>query len=153
MHSPAAISTTASTASPALACPLNHGLAVLDQLLAALTGPDDAPARDIALDLRWQLMQPHSPEVVIREFFRLRAAAEEQHYLSCYRLRRWLESQFVAHVSFDRTQPAHRITLRLDLDDFAELCSHCVACAADGAAVTWSRVRFAAATESVAQTA
>ncbi len=142
-------SSTAIATSPAtLACPLNDGLAVLDQLLAGLTEEVDAPALDIALDLRWELSQPHAPETILREFFRLRAAIEERHYLACYRLRRWFESQFIARVSFDRTQPEQRVGLRLDVTDMQALITHCLACAGANRTTSarWSRVRFLSAT-------
>lgn len=142
---PAALATRPTVATSVSACPLNHGLAVLDQLLATLTGePADAAALDLALDLRWQLSQPHSPESVLREFFRLRATVEDRHYLACYRLRRWLETQFVAEVSFARTQPACRLGLRLDVASLDALGVQCVvrAAADSSAAPAWSRVCF-----------
>ncbi len=125
-------------------CPLNDGLAVLDQLLAALTRDDEPAAFDAALDLRWQLQERTSADAALRDFFRLRALVEERHYLACYRLRRWLETQLVARVSPDRHQPAQLIGVRLDASDYSALCAQCLNLAAAEVQFTpWARVRFA----------
>lgn len=153
---PATLATRPTVATSVSACPLNHGLAVLDQLLATLTGePADAAALDLALDLRWQLSQPHAPESVLREFFRLRATVEDRHYLACYRLRRWLETQFVAEVSFARTQPARRLGLHLAVANLHELRAQCVARATADSPIApaWSRVHFVVGSDGVLSSA
>jgi hypothetical protein len=129
-------------------CPLNHGLTVVDQLLAALTCDDEPAAFDTALDLRWQLQQPTNADAVLRDFFRLRALVEERHYLACYRLRRWLNAQLVARVVPDRHQPAQIVGVRLDASDYASLCAQCLDLVAIDLPLTpWARVRFAFAAE------
>ena len=146
MNIPAAVLSAPKVSSSQPACPLNDGLAVLDQLLAALTRVGDSAGLDLALDYRLLLAgaTEAQTEIVLRDFFRLRGQLGEQHYLLCYRLRRWLESQFVAWVTLDRTQPVRRVALWLDVDSVSQLCTRCSALAADRlASPDWARVRFA----------
>ncbi len=130
------------------ACPLNHGVSVVDQLLAAITRETefDARALDVALDFRLMLASSTDAEAILQAFFQVRAAAEERHYLACFRLRRWLETQFVAHVRLDRSQPYREISLRLEARTYRELCARCAFDAAAGERVSpWVRVHFISA--------
>jgi len=124
-------------------CPLNHGLAVTDQLLAAITRQNDGPALDVALDFRLLLAHARDADTVLREFFRLRAVIEERHYLACFRLRRWLEKELAALVKLDRTATARRIALQLDVRSYDALCARCTtrAAGAEPAPAT-ARVQF-----------
>lgn len=129
-------------------CPLNHGVSVVDQLLAAITrdAEFDAHALDVALDFRLMLASATDPEAILQAFFNLRAVAEERHYLACFRLRRWLETQFVARVRLDRSQPCRELPVRLEARTYRELCARCAFEAAGGDRVSpWVRVHFAAA--------
>jgi len=133
--------------SPGLNCPLNHGVSVLDQLLASLVGEVDGEAFDAALDLRWLLSNSSDAAAIVLGFYRLRSFIEERHYLACYRLRRWLESHLVAWVSFQRHQPERRTALRLDAASPDQLHERCATRALEGTATGLPvRVRFAFAT-------
>lgn len=129
----------------AASCPLNHGVAVVDQLLAAITGsPEfDANALDVALDFRLLLANSTDAEEILQAFFRVRAAVEDHHYLACFRLRRWIEAQFAALVRADRTQPFREVPVRLTANSYRELCARCAFDAADNELVSpWVRVHF-----------
>jgi hypothetical protein len=133
------------SSSAAEACPLNHGVAVVDQLLAAITRASefDAHALDVALDFRLLLASSTDAEDILQAFFRVRAAVEENHYLACFRLRRWLEIQFAAHVRPDRTQPIREVPIRLTANSYRELCARCAFDAAGNELVSpWVRVHF-----------
>jgi len=125
-------------------CPLNNGVAVVDQLLAAITREGDAAALDVALDFRLLLASSDDADTVLREFFRLRSAIEECYYLPCFRLRRWLQSEIIAEVKLDRNQPAHSVPIDLGAATYRELCARCAFDAAAGEPVSaWVRVNFA----------
>ena len=141
------------SSSSGFGCPLNHGTAVVDQLLAAITRDraDESfeAALDAALDLRLLLAGDADPDTILAAFFRLRHIAEERHYLACFRLRRWLEAQFCALVYFNRCEPPRTLPLILDLASCADLRARCACLAADDVRhVPWVRVRFARATAS-----
>ncbi len=143
-----ALSSSSSSPFPGAACPLNHGTAVVDQLLAAITR-DRADesfeiALDAALDFRLLLATETDPETLLSAFLRLRHIAEERHYLACFRLRRWLETQFCALVYLDRCQPPLTLPLTLDLANCTQLRTRCACLAADDLRnLPWIRVRFA----------
>lgn len=122
-------------------CPLNTGCAVLDQLMAALAAENDATGLDQALDLRLALAEDEST-AILDLYFRLRNTLGDRHYLACYRLRRWLEGQFVALVSPSRREAGQAVGLRLDAADFAALRRHCLACAGLTADSWEVRVRY-----------
>jgi hypothetical protein len=125
-------------------CPLNHGVAVLDQMMAALLKEGDSASLDAALDLRCLLAGSSDATAIVREFYRLRAQIEEHHYLACYRLRRWLEANLIAWVAPDRHLAPVRTGLRLDCANFDALRERCAALALDDTRLTpWTRVRFA----------
>jgi hypothetical protein len=124
-------------------CPLNSGVAILDQLLAAVGRENDADALNAALDFRLLLAGPHEPEAVLRGFFQLRPFVEDHHFLACFRLRRWLESQIMALVYFDRCQPPAPIRLRLDCLSYPALCNVCARDASTSdVEAAWARVQF-----------
>lgn len=132
-----------------LECPLNSGVAVTDQLLAAITrdhrADDFESALDAALDLRLLLAAEADAESILKAFFRLRRVAEDRHYLACFRLRRWLESNFFARVFLDRSQPPACVPLRLDVCDCTALRTRCTLAAVSGHALpNWVRVHFVA---------
>lgn len=123
-------------------CPLNRGLAVVDQLLAEITRRHAVRELDAALDFRCALVDATDPHELLLEFFRLRVVVEERHYLECYRLRRWLESRFVASVRCDRAQPPVEVPIRLDGRGLRQSLDRCAVTAARGAAVpAWAVVR------------
>lgn len=124
-------------------CPLNDGIAVVDQILAVLTPRDGRAAYDAALDLRSLLRQHTNADAVLSDFIYLRAIIEDRHYLACYRLRRWLETQIVAHVTLDRGQPARIVSVRLDVPSMATLRVRSLDAAAVGGEVMQARVQFA----------
>ena len=127
-------------------CPLNHGVAVVDQLLAAITRERDAAALDVALDFRLLLASSTDADHILREFFRLREVVEEAHYLACFRLRRWLQSEIIAHVKLDRSQPVRQTPIKLDASTYRELCVRCAFDAAAGERLSpWVRVSFTSA--------
>ena len=137
-------STPATAAIAGSSCPLNHGVAALDQLLASLRGDDDSEAFDTALDLRSLLSNATDATAIIREFYRLRSLVEERHYLACYRLRRWLEGQLIAWVSPQRHHAERATAVRLDAMCFDHLTDRCIASALEGAmVVSLARVRYA----------
>lgn len=124
-------------------CPLNSGVAILDQLLAAIGCENDPDALNAALDFRLLLAGPHETDAVLRGFFQLRALVEDRHFLACFRLRRWLESQIVALVFFDRCQPPSTLRLRLDSLSYHALRHNCVRDAsASEIEAAWARVKF-----------
>jgi|GEM_PF-5130478 len=132
---------------PGSGCPLNHGTAIVDQLLAAITRDraDESfeNALDAALDLRLLLAAEADADSILAAFFRLRLIAEERHYLACFRLRRWLESQFCALVHFNRCAPPRTVPLVLDLFNCHDLRTRCACLAAeDIRTAPWARVRF-----------
>jgi hypothetical protein len=136
-YSPAVDLTSASE------CPLNHGVAVVDQLLAAITRENDAAALDVALDFRLLLGSSTDANAILREFFRLRTVVEEHHYLACFRLRRWLQSEIVADVRLDRSQPIRRTPINLNAKSYRELCARCAFNAAAGERLSpWVRIVF-----------
>jgi len=147
---PAPTTSFSHPAALAAECPLNHGVFVLDQLLAALSENRDAAGLDVALDLRLALAGKAEPAVVLALFFRLRATVEESHYLACYRLRRWLDGHYVAHVQLDRSRPATAVTLQLaPAASLPALREQCIASAGGhGIAAFPARVRFAVAESS-----
>lgn len=146
MHQPISADSAIRTTLATRSCPLNSGVAILDQLLAAVGRENDADALNAALDFRLLLAGPHEPDAVLRSFFQLRARVEDQHFLACFRLRRWLESQITALVYFDRCQPPQSIRPRLECLSYQALCHACArdASTSDGDAGR-ARVRFVAA--------
>lgn len=134
-----------------MACPLNDGVAVLDQLLASLMGEAESAAFDSALDLRWLLSIAGDATEIIREFYVLRSLIEERHYLACYRLRRWLESQLVAWVAAERHQPEQRVSLKLDSTCLDRLHDRCLTDAlGEITSAPLARVRYAFASALIA---
>ena len=128
---------------PAAECPLNHGVSVVDQLLAAITRGSNPTALDVALDFRLLLASSTDADTILREFYRLRAVVEEEHYLACFRLRRWLQAQIVAHVKLDRSQPTLQTSINLNAVSYRELCVRCAFEAAAGEPISaWVRVNF-----------
>ena len=123
-------------------CPLNHGLAVLDQLMAGLHSETEGQALDLALELRFTLMESTDAEVIIRAFCQLRMHIEEAHYLACYRLRRWLEDKLQAIVSLDRCQPPLTLPVRLDHADISSIRKACLSAASPAKTVPAARVGF-----------
>lgn len=127
-------------------CPLNHGVAVVDQLLAAITRDGNAAALDVALDFRLLLASSTDANSILKEFFALRDAVENRYYLACFRLRRWLQSEIVAHVKLDRSQPVRQTGIKLDASCYRALCARCAFDAAAGERLSpWVRVSFASA--------
>ena len=156
MNSASPLLIPATSAPEALeACPLNHGLAVLDQLLAAITREPDAAALDAVLDFRLLLARSDDDaETILQTFFQIRRLVEERHYLACFRFRRWLEGEYQAEVKLDRTQPVRPIPLRLDVATYLDLCARCAFDAAAGELLTaWVRVSFAKVTTPVLRAA
>jgi len=107
-------------------CPLNDGLAVLDQMMAELSLEHEPHALNLALDLR-ALRSHVSAETVIEIFFALRHVVEERHYLPCYRLRHWLQGRVQAWVRVDRRQAAVPVSINLDQPDLNSLRETCYA--------------------------
>lgn len=106
-------------------CPLNDGLAVLDQMMAELSLEHEPHALNLALDLRCALRSHVSAETVIEIFFALRHVVEERHYLPCYRLRHWLQGRVQAWVRVDRRQAAVPVSINLDQPDLNSLREKC----------------------------
>lgn len=117
--------TTAQTLTQA--CPLNDGLAVLDQMMAELWLDNEPHALDLALDLRGALHSQAPAETVIEIFFALRHIVEERHYLPSYRLRRWLQGRVQAWVRVDRRQAAVPVSINLDPPSLNSLREKCYA--------------------------
>ena len=141
--SPSALLASEFTHTVSESCPLNSGFFVIDQLLAAATRCDDWAALDAALDFRLTLASAAGPEAIIAAFLALRDAVQERHYLACYRLRRWLESQVHAEVQLRGDSEPVRVSVRLDAANHAELCTRCLAAATEGAAfVRGAQLRF-----------
>lgn len=128
------------------ACPLNQGLSVVDQLLAAITREGDRDALDAALDFRLLLANSGDPAAVLRGYFALRGIVEEYHYLALYRLRRWLENSFAALVLVDRSGIPQLVGVNLSVPSFGALYASCAVLALDGQpAQPWTRVQFCSA--------
>lgn len=143
MHQPISADSAIRTSLATRSCPLNSGVAILDQLLAAVGRDNDADALNAALDFRLLLAGPHEPEAVLRGFFQLRPFVEDRHFLACFRLRRWLESQIMALVHFDRCRPPAPIRLRLECRSYSALCNGCARDASTRELETaWARVTF-----------
>ncbi len=86
---------------------------VIDELLCkhnSISG-DEA---DQLLDLRWKLGRREDAEVALRLFCDLRIRMEQRHYLSFFRIRRWLESYVLASVHTAATKEAELFPVRLD---------------------------------------
>lgn len=148
MYQPISADSALRTSFATRSCPLNSGLAILDQLLAAVGREDDANALNAALDFRLLLAGPHEPDAVLRSFFQLRALVEDQHFLACFRLRRWLEAQIMALVHVDRCQSPQPIRLRLESLSYQALCNACARDASTaGGDAARARVRFVAAAD------
>jgi hypothetical protein len=96
-------------------CNLNCALEVVDGLLRA-THAVRGEEMDSLLDLRSLLRRREDPEATLASFCQLRRSMEDRHYLSFYRLRRWLENQIqVCISSSDADNEAIRIIpLRLN---------------------------------------
>lgn len=122
-----AFTTKSQLTTVAPSCPLNDGLAVLDQLMAGLSLAQESRALDLALDLRHALRSAAPAEAVIALFFKLRDTIEERHYLPCYRLRRWLQGRVKAWVRLDRQQPPIAAAVTLDQADLNALRDFCLA--------------------------
>lgn len=141
---PASAQPAASRSALPTACPLNHGLSVVDQLLAAITRDGEHDELDAALDFRLVLAGTGDPAAVLRAFFDLRQTVAERHYLPFYRLRRWLEMNVLALVQVDRCSRPHRVRLQLDAASFGALYAQCVVTATTGGPPqAWTRVQFA----------
>ena len=67
---------------------------------------------DLLLDLRWLVRNREQAENTLRLFCELRRRLEEKHYLSFYRLRRWLEN----HLEVVVPTAAEPLSLPLRLD-------------------------------------
>ncbi len=127
----------------ALEWPLRSGLAVVDELLAAILPDGDAAALDAVLDLRLLLGKPEDPSALLQGYFRLRAKIRPHHYLTTYRLRHWLESRYAAVVQFNRNGIEFRVGLQLDAATYEACCERCASLAADGqAAPPSARIRI-----------
>ena len=135
-------------------CPLNHGVAVVDQLLAAITRQRDDVALDVTLDFRLLLGSSNDADTILREFFRLRSVIEDGYYLPCFRLRRWLQSQIIAEVRLDRNQSVRLTPIDLGTLTYRELCARCAFDAAAGESLsTWVRVSFTSANRQLSSVA
>src|SRR5688572_9129416 len=79
-------------------------LEVIDELLRT-QGSVRGEEVDALLDLRCMLRRQEDAEAALTLFCGLRRTMEERHYLSFYRLRRWLENQIEASVRIVRGAP------------------------------------------------
>src|SRR5262245_3456592 len=71
---------------------------VIDELLSQ-PGPAVQENLDRWLDLRWHLQLRQDAETALCLFCDLRRILESTHYLTFFRIRRWLENHLVARVS------------------------------------------------------
>lgn len=125
------------------ACRPKCSLEVVDELLSA---PDSVTGEetDLLLDFRSLLRARVDAEATLRMFCDLRRRMESRHYLSFYRLRRWLENQIVGETHSMESEEMMRVPLRLDFYCVEAIRRLCL-CAAvqQGAAFPRRRLRFA----------
>jgi hypothetical protein len=88
-------------------------LEIVDSLLHA-SGSVRGEEVDALLDLRSVLRRRQDAEAALNLFCQLRRAMEERHYLSFYRLRRWLENHIEVNVRVRRGELDRTTALRLD---------------------------------------
>jgi hypothetical protein len=86
---------------------------VVDRLLQASASVRGEEV-DALLDFRSLLRRRSDAEQVIAQFCTLRRMMEDRHYLSFYRLRRWLENHLEVRVTVRRNDPERLGRLRLD---------------------------------------
>jgi hypothetical protein len=94
-------------------CHESCALEVVDRLLQA-TGSVRGEEVDALLDLRWLLHRREDAEATLALFCKLRLAMEERHYLSFYRLRRWLENHLLLSIRPPGETRAHAVPVKLD---------------------------------------
>lgn len=102
----------AETCTPS-ACRLKCSIEVVDELLSeqhAVTGKD----MDLLLDFRSSLRAREDADATLRLFCQLRRRLEHHHYLSFFRLRRWLENNLACEVRGSGSADAALTSLRLD---------------------------------------
>lgn len=117
-------------------------LEVIDELLRT-QGSVRGEEVDALLDLRWMLRRQEDAEAALALFCQLRRTMEERHYLSFYRLRRWLENQIEAIVRIVRGAPERRVALKLNWYCLEAIRFQCLHSAKKvGEAVLAPRVRF-----------
>jgi hypothetical protein len=124
-------------------CRWRCALEVIDELLSqhgAIFG-DEA---DQLLDLRWKLSRRDDPEAALRLFCALRLCMERRHYLSFFRIRRWLENHLSASVRFCPAAEPHFVAVKLDHYCVEAIRRFCL-CAAlgKGSVLLAPRLRFA----------
>lgn len=95
------------------ACHESCALEVVDALLQA-TGSVRGEEVDALLDLRWLLHRRDDAEATLALFCKLRLAMEERHYLSLYRLRRWLENHLLLSIRPPGGTREHTVPVKLD---------------------------------------
>ncbi|HEV7401800.1 MAG TPA: hypothetical protein VGO11_02695 [Chthoniobacteraceae bacterium] len=94
-------------------CHWRCAVEVIDELLCqrgAATGEET----DLLLELRWKLRHREEPEGALRLFCDLRIRMEGRHYLSFFRIRRWLEHNLIADVRICPAAESHEILVQLD---------------------------------------
>lgn len=123
-------------------CRFRCAIEVIDELLAE-PGAASGSEVDALLDLRWHLRHRENAELGLRLFSELRLRMESRHYLSFFRLRRWLENHLLADVRACQAAESHRVPVKLDHYCVEALRRSCL-CAAlgNGAVLLAPRLRF-----------
>lgn len=138
---PSTSATDAFTPAPAI-CPFHDGAETLDLLLAELES-DEAELIDAALDLRWLLNTGNDAEACVTQFFRLRSALGERHYLAFYRVRCWVSRRVLVQIRTNAAAPW--VTRRIPLGSarIDEVVNTCLAPLAVGGIIpTRADIRF-----------
>jgi hypothetical protein len=94
-------------------CHWRCAVEVIDELLChrgAATGEET----DLLLELRWKLRHREDPEGALRLFCDLRIRMEGRHYLSFFRIRRWMENNLIASVRLCPAAEPHELLVHLN---------------------------------------
>lgn len=98
---------------PPGSCQGRCAIEVIDEMLSQRGGVTGEQA-DWLLDLRWQLSRRDRAEEALHLFALLRVQLERSHYLSMFRIRRWLERHLTAQVRSCPAAAARQFELSLD---------------------------------------
>ena len=94
-------------------CRWRCAIEIIDELLSQRATITRSEADDL-LDLRWKLLNADDAEGTLRVFCAVRRRMERRHYLAFFRIRKWLENNIVASVTWLPGVEPQRVNLKLD---------------------------------------